>query len=95
MKYDFTSRKSIHIHLNKEIHADLRITLLQKGLTMQDALEACSVLIAEQHPFMEKYLDKVLERKINGEKQIAKREAESIYEAIERARRFEDEDSES
>ena len=58
---------------------------------MQDALEACSVLIAEQHPFMEKHLDKVVERKLNGEKQIAKREAESIYEAIERARGSENE----
>ena len=90
-RYDFSTRKSIHFHLNKNIHADLRIALLQKGVTMQDALEACSVLIAEQHPFMEKHLDKVVERKLTGEKQIAKREAESIYDAIERARRIEGE----
>ena len=87
-KYDFSGRKSIHIHLNKAIHADMRVVLLQKGLTMQDAIEACAILIAEQHPFMEKHLDKVVDRKTNGEKQIAIREAESIYEIIERARKL-------
>lgn len=64
-------------------HAELRTNLLRKGLTMQEALEACAVQIAECSPYMEKLLDKVVERKINGETQIAKAEADNIYRLIE------------
>lgn len=50
---------------------------------MQEALEACAIQIAEGDSYMEKLLDQVVERKISGETQIAKNEADSIYRLIE------------
>ena len=64
-------------------HAEFRANLLRKGLTMQEALEACAIQIAEGDSYMEKLLDQVVERKISGETQIAKNEADSIYRLIE------------
>ncbi len=66
----------------KGTHAEFRSFLLKKGLTMQEALEACAIQIAEGSPYMEKLLDKVVERKIAGETQIARAEADSIYRLI-------------
>ena len=83
-RYNFHNRKSVHIHLTLGNHAEFRTTLLKKGITMQDALEACAIKIAEGNTWMEKMLDEVVEKKIKGELQIAAAEADSIYELIQK-----------
>ena len=63
-------------------HGEFRSRLLKKGLTMQDALEGCAIRIAQGDKYMEKLLDEIVEKKINGELQIASQEAESLYRLI-------------
>ena len=81
-KYDFTGRKSIHIHLMKSQHAAFRSKVLLSGVTMQDVLEECAVRISEGAPYMEKLINDVINKKAQGELQVAKAEINSIYEAI-------------
>ncbi len=82
-RYDFTGRKSIHIHLMKSQHAAFRSKVILSGITMQDALEECAIRISEGEPYMEKLINEVIDKKARGELQIAKAEINSIYEAIE------------
>ena len=83
-RYNFESRKSVHINLMLGTHGDFRARLLKKGLTMQDALEECASKIAQGDPWMEKLLDELVEKKIKGELRVAAQEAESIYRLIEK-----------
>ncbi len=91
-KYDFTGRKSVHIHIMKSQHAEFRSRVMLAGLTMQDVLEECAIRIAEGDSYMEKLINDVIDKKAKGELQVAKAEIESIYEAIKSAR--DDEDTE-
>mgnify|MGYP003112684079 CR=1 FL=1 len=91
-KYDFTGRKSVHIHIMKSQHAEFRSRVMLAGLTMQDVLEECAIRIAEGDLYMEKLINDVIDKKAKGELQVAKAEIESIYEAIKSAR--DDEDTE-
>jgi hypothetical protein len=81
-KYDFTGRKSVHIHLMKAQHASFRAKVILAGLTMQDVLEECAVRLSENDPYMEKLINDVHQKKTQGELQVAKAEIESIYDAI-------------
>jgi hypothetical protein len=64
-------------------HAEFRTRLLRKGITMQDALEECAIRIAQGDSYMEKLLNAIVDKKINGELQIATQEADSLYRLIE------------
>ena len=84
-RYDFTGRKSVHIHMMKSQHAEFRAKVMLAGLTMQDVLEECAIRIAEGDSYMEKLINDVINKKSEGELQVAKAEIESIYEAIQAA----------
>lgn len=64
-------------------HSEFRVNLLRRGLSMQEVLEECAIRIAAQDKYMEKLLDELVERKITGERKIAKSDAESVYRLIE------------
>jgi len=83
-RFDFTARKSVHIHIDKKFHGAFRTVLLSFGLTMQDALEECAVRISQNDKYMEKMLNDIIVRKAAGELCAAKEEIESIYELIEK-----------
>ena len=85
-KYDFTGRKSVHIHIMKSQHAEFRAKVMLAGLTMQDVLEECAIRIAEGDSYMERLINDVVNKKAEGELQVAKAEIESIYEAIKSSR---------
>ena len=74
-------------------HAEFRACLLRKGITMQDALEECAIRIAQGDSYMEKLLDAIVDKKINGELQIATQEADSLYRLIENGSTDEESDS--
>lgn len=82
-KYNFQTRKSIHISMLIETHKNFKIETWKKGLSMQETLEECAVLIAQNDPFMMNMLDLLLERKKTGERELAITDAESIYNLIE------------
>ena len=85
-RYDFSGRKSIHIHLDKNFHGAFRAKLLTCGITMQDALEECAIRIAENDSYMEKLLNEILDKKAEGQLLAAKEEIDSIYEIIKKDR---------
>ena len=82
-RFNFETKKSVHINLMLGTHGEFRARLLKKGLTMQDALEECAIRIAQGEKYMEKMLDEIIEKKINGDLQVAAQEAESLYRLIE------------
>ena len=82
-RYNFETRKSVHIHLMLGTHGEFRSILLKKGVTMQDALEECAIRIAQGDSYMERMLDEIIDKKIKGELQVAAAEADSIYRLIE------------
>jgi len=81
-RYDFTGRKSIHIHLMKSQHAAFRSKVVLSGVTMQDVLEECAIRISEGDLYMEKLINEVIDKKARGDLQVAKAEIDSIYDAI-------------
>ena len=86
-RYDFASRKSVHIHLEKKFHGAFRSSLLSHGVTMQDALEECAIRIAESDSYMEGLLNDIINKKAEGELSAAKEEIESIYDIIKKDRK--------
>lgn len=82
-RYNFENRKSVHIAMTLGTHAEFRVKLLRKGLSMQEVLEECAVRIAQQDKYMDKLLDDLVERKITGERKIAESDAQSLYRLIE------------
>ena len=66
----------------KSQHAAFRSRVVLAGLTMQDVLEECAIRLSEGDQYMEKLIDDVINKKNDGELQVAKAEAESIYKAI-------------
>lgn len=81
-KYDFVSRKSVHIHLQKDTHAEFRILLLREALTMQEVLEECVERMVQNDDYMEKLLATCIHKKLTGERKIADLEAEELYKLI-------------
>ena len=82
-RYNFESRKSVHIAMTLGTHGEFRIKLMKRGLSMQEVLEECAIRIAAQDKYMEKLLDELVERKITGDRKIAESDAQSLYRLIE------------
>ena len=60
---DFNLRKCIHIKLMTETHANLRIELLRRKLSMQDVFEELAQRIVEGDAMVCRMLDQVHEKK--------------------------------
>ena len=81
-KYDFVTRKSVHIHLQKDTHAEFRIILLKESLTMQEVIEECVERIVQNDKYMEKLIEACVLKRDNDERKIADLEAEELYKII-------------
>ena len=62
-----SSKKSVHINIEKETHADMRGILFKKDLTMQDFFSSCAAALASEETYFMDFLDEI------------KREKENIY----------------
>ena len=82
-RYNFETRKSVHINLTLGTHGAFRQKLFSKGLSMQEVLEECAIRVADEESYMEKLLDNLVQKKISGERKIAASDAASIYRLIE------------
>lgn len=80
----FQLRKSVHINLAKSTHAELRILLFKKGLSMQEVIEYFSVQLVEGDEYLNNILNEIEYNKkvAKSTKQISSVDAESIFEAI-------------
>ncbi len=81
----FQLKKSIHVNLNKETHAEFRMKLFKRGLSMQEVFEFLAVKIVDDNQELIKFLDQIEYNKKNGSKlkQLNSTDAESIFDVIE------------
>jgi hypothetical protein len=80
----FQLKKSIHINLNKETHAEFRVTLFKRGLSMQEVFEFLAIKVVDGEETLNKFLDEIEYNKKNKviSKKINSSDAESIFEMI-------------
>jgi len=81
----FQLKKSIHINLNKDTHAEFRMALFKRGLSMQEVFEFLAVKIVDADDTLIKFLDEIEYNKKNRAfaKQINSTDADSIFDVIE------------
>lgn len=80
----FQTHKSVHVKLTTGTHADLRVELFRRGLSMQEVLEALSCEIVSGNSHIGKILDELeynKKHKINTKK-VVESDAESVFDAI-------------
>jgi hypothetical protein len=80
----FQTHKSVHIKLTTGTHANLRIELFKRGLSMQEVLEALSCEIVNGNSHISKILDELeynKRHKLNNKK-VIETDAESVFDAI-------------
>jgi len=80
----FQLKKSVHINLNKETHAEFRMTLFKRELSMQEVFEFLAVKIVDGDENLTKFLDEIEYNKKNRvfDKKVNSTDAESIFDAI-------------
>ena len=81
----FQLKKSLHINLNKDTHAELRVSLFRRGLSMQEVFEFLAVKIIDGDQNLNNFLDQLEYNKKNKTKQkkLNSTDAKSIFDAIE------------
>ena len=86
----FQIHKSVHINLMRDTHAEFRINLLKRGLSMQEVFEKMAVLIVEGDSHLTKVLDELEYNKKHKipSKKVSSADVESIFEAIEEEKAF-------
>ena len=81
----FQLKKSIHINLTKSTHAELRILLFKKSLSMQEVFEYLAVCIVEGDEHLNNLVKEIEYNKKMRKpvKRVSGTDAESIFEVIE------------
>ena len=77
------NRKSVHINLNEDVHAELRILAFKNKLSMQEIIESFIVRLVNKDPHLEKI---VSQTKINKDsknlEKLTNTESKSIFDQI-------------
>tara|TARA_Y100000034_G_C6788005_1_gene352598 strand:- start:453 stop:734 length:282 start_codon:yes stop_codon:yes gene_type:complete len=81
---DFETRKSLHINLPIETHANLKIVAFKAKLSMQEIFEELATQLVEDDPHMCKILENLKDRKrrhvLRG---LSSPDKETIFDVIE------------
>lgn len=81
---DLNAKKSVHINLDREIHAKFRTVLFDKGLSMQEVLNDFARHVAIGDPVLIRILDELVERKRNKTKErLTETDAETLFNILE------------
>lgn len=86
-------RKCINIKLDKEVHCGFRSRLLERGITMQDAMDEFARLVADDDPRAMGIVDRFAKRKAQDElaaitvghdhsRKLSELDAEALYNLI-------------
>ena len=79
-----SSKKSVHVNIEKETHADMRSILFKKDLTMQDFFSSCAAALASEETYFMDFLDEIKREKENKAlKKISSEEIDRIYDLLE------------
>jgi len=80
----FVTRKSVHINLMKDTHAELRVLAFRKKLSMQSIIEGLVSRLVNGDPALTKIVDKLSEEKgISDLRKVIGTDAESVYDILE------------
>ena len=84
MSDSFISRKSVHINLMKDTHAEFRVLSFRKKLSMQAIIEGLVSRLVNGDPGLNKIIDKMAEEKKHAEfRKVIGTDAESVYDILE------------
>ena len=84
MSDSFVTRKSVHINLMKETHAEFRVLAFRKKLSMQAIIEGLVSQLVNGNPSLNKIVDKIADEKRNEEfRKVVGTDAESVYDILE------------
>lgn len=84
MSDSFVTRKSVHINLMKETHAEFRILSFRKKMSMQSIIEGLVSRLVNGDPSLNKLIDKMAEEKKQAEfRKVIGTDAESVYDILE------------
>ena len=84
MSDSFVTRKSVHINLMKETHAEFRVLAFRKKLSMQAIVEGLVSQLVNGNPSLNKIVDKIADEKRTEEfRKVVGTDAESVYDILE------------
>ena len=84
MSDSFVTRKSVHINLMKETHAEFRVLAFRKKLSMQAIVEGLVSRLVNGDPSLNKIIDRMAEEKKREEfRKVIGTDAESVYDILE------------
>ncbi len=80
----FVTRKSVHINLLKETHAELRVLAFRKKLSMQSIVEGLVSKLVNGDPALIKIINKIAEEKSQLDlRKVVGTDADSLYDIFE------------
>tara|TARA_Y100000034_G_C6546627_1_gene236022 strand:- start:233 stop:514 length:282 start_codon:yes stop_codon:yes gene_type:complete len=81
---DFETKKSLHINLTKETHAEIKVCAFRHDLSMQEIFEELARQIVEGDRHMLKMLEEIqLRKRMRETRKFSQTDAESIFKVIE------------
>lgn len=84
MSDTFVTRKSVHINLMKETHAEFRVLAFRKKLSMQAIVEGLVSQLVNGHPTLNRIVDNIAASKEDEElRKVIGTDAESVYDILE------------
>ena len=84
MSDSFVTRKSVHINLMKETHAEFRVLAFRRKLSMQSIVEGLVSRLVNGDPSLNKIVDRMAEEKKQAEfRKVVGTDAESVYDILE------------
>ncbi len=84
MSDSFVTRKSVHINLMKETHAEFRVLSFRKKLSMQAIVEGLVSRLVNGDPALNRIVDRMAEEKKQVEfRKVVGTDAESVYDILE------------
>ena len=84
MSDSFVTRKSVHINLMKETHAEFRVLSFRKKMSMQAIVEGLVSRLVNGDPTLNKIVNSMAEQKKKEEfRKVVGTDAESVYDILE------------
>lgn len=84
MSDSFVTRKSVHINLMKDTHAELRVLAFRKKLSMQSIIEGLVSRLVNGDPSLTKIVDRLADEKGKSDlRKVIGTDAESVYDILE------------
>ena len=78
------SKKSLHINMSHEVHAEFRVQCVKRSLSMQEVIEAFANRVATESNDMMRMMDQLVkDKQIKAVKKYTKTDVESIFNMLE------------